>query len=134
MAIQTTRTPARYKDFYNNFDVHPARGDLFVLEDADSVKNSIKNLIFTNRGERFFQPLIGSSINRTLFENISPETTFRIKTYIETTIENFEPRAKLIATYVVPSEDENAYNVTIVFSLVNNPNPISFDLLLTRVR
>lgn len=134
MAIQTTRTTARYKDFYNTFDVHPVRGDLYALQDEESVKNSIKNLIFTNRGERFFQPLIGSDIRRTLFENISPETTFLIQTYIETTIQNYEPRAKLISAYVTPSIDENAYNVTITFSLINNPNPITFNVLLTRVR
>lgn len=134
MAIQTLRTPARFKDFYNNFDVHPTRGDLFVLEDADSVKNSIKNLIFTNRGERFFQPLIGSDIRRMLFENISPDTTFMIKSFIETTIRNYEPRAKLLAVYVNPTIDELSYNVQIVFSLINNPAPITFNVLLTRVR
>lgn len=134
MAIQTTRTSPRYKDFYNSFDVHPVRGDLYVLQDEEAVKNSIKNLIFTNRGERFFQPLLGSDIRRTLFENISPETTFLIETYIENTIRNYEPRAKLISVYVVPTIDENAYDVTITFSIINNPNPISLNVLLTRVR
>ena len=134
MAIQTTRTTARYKDFYDNLDAHPVRGDLFVLEDAEAVKTSIRNLIFTNRGERFFQPYLGSDIRRALFENVSPETTFMIQTYIESTIQNFEPRANLLATYVNPTPDENAYNIQIVFSLINNPAPITFNLLLTRVR
>ena len=53
---------------------------------------------------------------------------------IESTIENFEPRANLIAVYVNPYPDQNGYNVKIVFSTINNPQPITFDVLLTRVR
>lgn len=134
MAIQTKRASARYKDFYNDFDAHPVRKDLFVLEDVDSVKNSIKNLIFTDPGERLFAPLIGSGIRASLFENITPHTAFTIKTQIETTIENFEPRARLIDVIVNVLPDQNAYNAQIIFSTINNPQPIIFDVLLTRVR
>lgn len=134
MAIQTTRKTARYKDFYNNLNAHPVRKDLFVLEDTDSIKNSIKNLIFTDPGERLFQPFIGSGIRASLFENISENTAYMIKTQVETTIENFEPRAKLLAVYVNPYPEQNGYNVKIVFSTINNPQPILFEVLLTRVR
>lgn len=134
MAIQTTRSTARYKDFYNNFNAHPVRKDLYVLENEDSIKNSIKNLVFTDPGERFFQPYLGSGVRASLFENISENTAYIIKTQIEATIENFEPRANLIAVYVNPYPDENGYNVKIVFSTINNPQPIVFDVLLTRVR
>lgn len=134
MAIQTLRTTIKYKDFYDNFDVHPVRKDLYVLEDTDAVKNSIKNLVFTDPGERLFQPLIGGGIRQTLFENISSITAQTIRTLIFSTIENFEPRANLIEVYVDPRPDENGYGVTIVFSTINNPTPITFDVLLTRVR
>lgn len=134
MTIQTTRAQARYKDFYNNLDAHPVRKDLYVLEDVDSIKNSLKNLIFTDPGERFFQPLIGSGIRDSLFENLSAHTAFTIKTQVETTITNFEPRARLIKVIVNPIYDENAYNVQIIFSTINNPQPITFNVLLTRVR
>lgn len=134
MTIQTTRAQARYKDFYNNLDAHPVRKDLYVLEDVDSIKNSLKNLIFTDPGERFFQPLIGSGIRQSLFENLSAHTAFTIQTQVETTITNFEPRARLIRVIVNPLYDENAYNVQIIFSTINNPQPITFNVLLTRVR
>ena len=134
MTIQTTRTTARYKDFYDSFAAHPVRKDLYVLEDVDSIKNSIKNLIFTDPGERPFAPFLGGGIRQFLFENITPITSFSIQTQIEATIDNFEPRAKLIAVYVTPQPDQNLYTVQIVFSVINNPEPVTFDVLLTRVR
>lgn len=126
MAIQTTRPTARYKDFYNNMNAHPVRKDLFVLENEDSIKNSNKLALI---------PLPTKGWNRaSLFENISENTAYIIKTQVETTIENFEPRANLLAVYVNPYPDQNGYNVKIVFSTINNPQPITFDVLLTRVR
>jgi len=134
MTIQTTRAQARYKDFYNNLDAHPVRKDLYVLEDVDSIKNSLKNLILTDPGERFFQPLVGSGIRASLFENLSAHTAYTIQTQVETTITNFEPRARLIRVVVNPLYDQNAYNVQIIFSTINNPQPVTFNVLLTRVR
>ena len=134
MVTQTTRSTPKFKDFYNNFDTHPVRKDLFVLSDVDDIKNSIKNLIFTDPGERFFNPYLGGGIKQSLFEDVSAVTSYNIQTQVEATIENFEPRAKLIAVYVTPYADENAYNIQIVFSTINNPAPITFDVLLTRVR
>lgn len=134
MAIQTQRPTARYKDFYSNLESHPVRKDLFVLEDADSVKTSIKNLLFTDYGERFFQPDLGAGIKRLLFENITAETEYVLKRKIEVTIRNYEPRVNLLEVYVNGVPDENGYAVTILFSLVNNPAVQTYNLLLTRVR
>lgn len=134
MAIQTQRSAARYKDFYSNLESHPVRKDLFVLEDADAVKTSIKNLLFTDYGERFFQPDLGAGIKRLLFENITAETEYVLKRKIEVSIRNFEPRVNLLEVYVNGVPDENGYAVTILFSLVNNPAVQTYNLLLTRIR
>ena len=134
MAVQTQRPTARYKDFYTNLESHPVRKDLFVLEDADSVKTSLKNLLFTDYGERFFQPDLGAGIKRLLFENITAETEYVLKRKIEVTIRNYEPRVNLLEVYVNGVPDENGYAVTILFSLVNNPAVQTYNLLLTRVR
>lgn len=139
MTIQTTRTPPKYKDFYTNFDVKAKttgrqKGDLYVLTDADAVKTSIKNLVLTDPNERFFRPNLGGGIRRSLFSNISINTEAIIKTQIEYTIKNYEPRARLIEVYVNAVPDENRYAVTIVFSLVNSTEQITLDLILYRVR
>lgn len=134
MAIQTTRKDIRYKDFYTNLDVHPVRKDLFVLSDVDSIKNSLKNILFTDPGERFFNPYFGGGIRASLFENVNPNTAYLIKTQVETSIQNFEPRAQLIDVYVTPLPDNNSYNIQVVFTTINNPSPIVFNTMLTRVR
>jgi phage baseplate assembly protein W len=134
MTIQTTRAIPRYKDFYNNFDVHPVRKDLYVLSDVDAVKRSIRNLVFTSPGERFFQPYLGGGIDDLLFENIDNHTSNMLKVYIDSTISNFEPRALVSEVVVTPNANENGYFIKIVFSTINNPTPITYDFLLTRVR
>jgi phage baseplate assembly protein W len=123
-----------YTDISTNFTIHPIRGDLVLLKDADSVKRSIRNLIFTDPFERPFNPLLGGGINASLFENISRDTESIIKIRITETIENFEPRANLINVKVKALPDDNAYNVTIVFSINNNVQPIQLDFILRRVR
>lgn len=132
--MSTIRPNVRYKDFYNDLNAHPVRKDLFVLQDTDAVKNSIKNLVFTNPRERFFNPSLGSGIRASLFENMSAHTAFVIQTQIEATIINFEPRANLIQVVVTPDPDLNGYYTRIIFSTINNPEPTSIDVLLTRVR
>jgi phage baseplate assembly protein W len=134
MTIQTLRKSPRYKDFYINFDAHPVRKDLYVLEDTDSIKNAIKSILFTDPSERFFAPFFGGGIRASLFENITNNTAYIIQKQVEISIENFEPRANLIQVVVTPREDQNAYAITVVFSTINNPNPITFNTMLTRVR
>ena len=134
MAIQEKRSSARYKDFYTNLDSHPVRKDLFVLEDADAVKNAIKNIMFTEYGERFFQPDFGAGIRSLLFENITPETQYVLKRRIELAVRNHEPRVDLLEIFLNPLPDENSYAVTLLFSIVNRPEMHEFNVLLTRVR
>jgi len=134
MTIRALRKEPRYKDFYINFDTHPVRKDLYVLEDIDSIKQAIKNIIFTDPGERFFSPYFGGGIRASLFENMDSNTAYYIRKQVELSIKNFEPRAQVIQVVVTPREDLNAYAITIVFSTINNPEPIIFNTMLTRVR
>ena len=128
-------TNSIYSDIPTNFDIHPIKKDLVMITDDISVKKSIRNLILTNPYERFFNPTLGSGINRSLFENITADTEYTIKQHIKETINNFEPRANLINVVVQAASDSNGYNVTIVFSINNNVNPITLTLkLVTRVR
>jgi phage baseplate assembly protein W len=127
-------TTVFYSDIPTNFDVHPIKGDLVLLTNEQSVKRSIRNLLLTNPGERFFNPNLGAGIRNTLFENISRDTEYIIKEKISETIRNYEPRASLYSVNVKALPDENAYYATIVFYLTNNTVPITLDLILRRVR
>jgi len=123
-----------YSDFLSSFGMHPNKKDLLRNTNEESVKSSIRNILLTNRGERLFNSLIGSDINKILFENISPITESNLKTFIETAITNYEPRAKLQQVLVSGMPDMNAYNVTIVFTTINTSEPITVEMLLERTR
>ena len=123
-----------YRDFLTNLNPHPDSKQLVTNENEDAVVRSIKNLILTDKFERPFQPTIGCRIKSFLFENISPQVTSAIRTEIETTINEHEPRAKLLEVIVSPIEERNMYVVTVVFYTVNVEEPITFKVVLERVR
>jgi len=127
-------TQAVYSDFTIDMDKAYNSRDLLLLKNEDAVKSSIRNILLTNRNERPFNPFLGSDINAILFENITPATTSLLKEFIVKSIENFEPRAKLITVEVSPSDDLNQYFITVVFTITTNPQPVALDLILNRVR
>lgn len=123
-----------YSDFFDDLTVHPNTQDIVRYTNEDAVKRSIRNLILTNKYERFFNPGIGSNIRKILFEQISDETTALLQTYCEETINNYEKRAKLINIQVTSNETTQSYNITIYFYVINNPNPVGLAISLYRVR
>lgn len=130
-----TKQPIIYSDFMNNLDLHPLSGDLAKITNAESVKQSIKNLVLTSYGERLFNPTVGSNVYKTLFEPLNGFTLNDMQDHIVNTITFNEPRANLIEVVVsgVPNND-NAVAATIVFSLINTNEVASLNLILRRVR
>jgi phage baseplate assembly protein W len=127
-------TTTYYSDIPTNFDVHPVKEDLVLVTNESAVKRSIRNLLLTDPYERFFNPLLGSGIRQTLFENVSKDTEFFLKEKITETIVNYEPRADLISVGVKALPDENAYSASIIFAISNSTQPVTLDLVLRRVR
>jgi phage baseplate assembly protein W len=108
--------------------------DLTVWKDEDSVKESMKNLILTDRGERLMQPNLGGNINAMLFENITPAIIILIQNQVRNTIELYEPRAELIDVVATSNIDDNTVRVRIVFYITNVQQPITLDVFLERTR
>lgn len=123
-----------YSDFLTNLNPHPVSGMLLRFTNEKAVTRSIRNLILTNPGERLYQPQIGSGIRGLLFEPISPVTTVALRRAIEYTIRRYEPRAKILRVDVISREEQNAYNVTVAYMLINNTDPITVNVTLQRVR
>ena len=121
-------------DFLVNFNRHPETDQLVRLTNSEAVKRALRNLILTQKTERFFQPDIGSDINRILFEDMSPQTAIVLEQYIIEVISNYEPRAGNVQVFIQPDDFNHAYNVSIVFTIINNSNPIVLNLSLNRVR
>lgn len=123
-----------YKDIDFSFTAHPETKDIVKKVDVNSIKQSIKSLLFTYPGERLFQPEIGSQIRTLLFEPIDFITSEALKRSITYTLENFEPRIKLDLVEVVPQYDDNAYEVSIFFTALGVNQAASISVTLERLR
>ena len=139
MSIATYLSPTKKKislnsDFRKDLLTSPVSKDLAILKDEDAVKESIKNLILTDRGERLMQPYIGGNIRAMLFENMTPGTLKLIKDRVTTTIETYEPRAELIDVFVSGDLDTADVSVRITFYIRNAEQPIQLDVILQRNR
>lgn len=123
-----------YADFLTDFDMHPVKKDVVRYINENAVKQSIKNLILTNRGDRLFNNTLGCDIRSMLFEQMSASNDEVIMDLIRSTIENYEPRARIMDINVTSDYDTNTVNVTIVFSIINKQEPITLELILNRIR
>jgi phage baseplate assembly protein W len=104
----------------------------FINERA--VSRSVRNLLSTNRGERLYQPDIGSDLSNLLFEQMTDGMATTISNLIYSTLEQYEPRAKILRLSVIPNYDRNLYDVTISFMIINSQEPFTLNIALDRVR
>ena len=134
MAEITIKSNRGFVDLDLNFNVHPTTKDINKFKNENAIINSVKNLVLTNHYERPFQPDLGSNLKRLLFEPVDNATAALLEREITETIENFEPRVQLRDVTASGFPDENGYKVEIVFDLINNPDPVTVDFFLERVR
>lgn len=122
-----------YRDFFSSFSIGN-NNDLETIENEFSVRQSIVNIIQTRTGERPFSPNYGSEVHKLLFENFSTHTSAVLSDLIRNAIENFEPRANIMDVIVTPREENNAYTISIIFSVINKVEPIALEFLINRTR
>lgn len=128
MAINFSRA---FKDISLSFVKNPITNDILVLRNEDAIKKSVINLVRTYLGERFFNSLIGTSLNKSLFELFSGEISETIREEIVTLMENFEPRINVREVLTNVDESEYTLNVTMIYDIVGLPFPTqSVDFLL----
>ena len=109
--------------------------DLITIKNETAIARSIRNLIFTLPGERFFNQNLGSRISNSLFENIDNTSAGIIQDEIKNTIENYEPRVDLISVEVLPNYEEYSFDVNITYNIVGIdvlPQQLTFALEQTR--
>lgn len=124
-----------FKDLSMSFQVNPLNYDLIALKNESAIARSVRNLVLTYPGERFFNEDLGSKVSQSLFENIDEISASIIKDEIENTINNYEPRVNLIRVIVEPNYDNAEFNVTINYRIVGIdvlPQQLSFALQPTR--
>ena len=129
------RVKRKFKDISMSFEKNPLNDDLISLSDTSAIARSIRNIVFTSPGEKFFNPDFGSRISESLFENVDEVSALAIEDEIKSSIINFEPRVNLLDTVVVANPDDNEMNVTIEYEIVGidiPPQQLEFVLLPTR--
>ena len=127
-------TKAIFSDIPISFTAHPITGNVKKSINRDAVKNSVRNIILTNHGERFFKPKFGGNVTSQLFENASKFTEFNTARSIRIALQNYEPRAEVINVRVDTNPDTNNLTATLKFRIFNDPEPINLDVLLERTR
>ena len=131
----SARSSRVYRDIALSFEKNTATNDVIVKQDIDAVKQSVRNLILTNHYERPFHPEIGSSVTAMLFEPMNPITANILQRTIGECIENFEPRARLVSINASAMIEQNAYEVTVSFYVVNAPSElVTLTTMLERSR
>ena len=132
--VTINKTVKQFIDLDLNFLPHPVTGDIVRSYDADSINKNLKYLILTQNYEVPFHPEVGCQVNGLLFEEADYMTTQLMQRTIENAIQNFEPRVSLLSVEVDTDNTKHAFNVTIVYKIVNTLQPVTFNLLLKRTR
>lgn len=130
---------SEYKDLNLAFKINPlasadGRGDIRPVKDINAIRNSIKNILLTRKGERPFNPLFGCNLKDYLFEPADPITTASMRSEIYETLGNQEPRVKVKEVAIENYADRNAYAITITVLIVNTQQQVDVEFYLKRVR
>ena len=129
------RVSRGFKDISMSFEVNPINADIIGVKNDTAIARSIRNLVLTNPGERFFNEDLGSGVGEVLFDVLDDISGAVIRDEIEQTIIRFEPRVKLTDVKVKPDYDNNEFNVTITYDIVGMdalPQQLNFALQPTR--
>ena len=129
------RVSQGFKDLSMTFQRNPLNDDLIALKNETAISRSIRNIVFTVPGERFFDNGFGPSISRSLFENLDNISANTIREEITQSILNYEPRVELARVNVRPNFENNEFNVTIIYEIIGAdvpPQELQFVLQPTR--
>ena len=129
------RVSPGFKDLSMTFQANPLNFDLIGLKNENAIARSVRNIVFTLPGEKFFDENFGSRISATLFENIDDISAGLINDEIRQSINRYEPRVELTDVEVSPDFDNNQFDVLIVYNIIGAdvpPQELQFALQSTR--
>ena len=108
-----------YKDLAYSMFANPMSGDIGKKTGAAAVKGAIVSILKTNFNERLFAPEFGSNIRGLLFEQMNPITEQRMKKEVESAVARHEPRAEVLGISVKAQEEQNRYEVSVLFNVAS---------------
>ena len=107
-----------FKDLSMSFQVNPISSDLIATKNETAIARSVRNLVLTRPGEKFFNPNLGSRVYETLFDNMDEVSASIVEDDIRDTIDNYEPRVKLVSVKATPDYQGNAFDVVITYNII----------------
>ena len=113
-----SRVSRGFKDISLSFIKHPVTNDIVALKNEDAIKKSVVNLVRTQIGERFFEPLLGTSLEGSMFELATEEIGLELESEIKVLLENYEPRIRISRIKAEASPDTYELNVNLVYDIV----------------
>lgn len=123
-----------YADLRKDMLLNPVNSDVTRYTDEQSVKEAIKNILMINQGEKLFNPTFGGSLRNLLFDNITLGKETIIRKNIQTSLNNYEPRANILNVKVQLFNNTNSAEITIVFKVINSQEPVTLSVILDRAR
>tara|TARA_B100000131_G_scaffold106036_1_gene102874 strand:- start:1475 stop:1876 length:402 start_codon:yes stop_codon:yes gene_type:complete len=130
-----TRISRSFKDISLSFVPHPVSNDLKILKNESAIRRSVRNIVQTIPTERFFNPIFGSDVYKSLFDFVDFGTASTIQGQIEIALDNFEPRIENVVVQVDPQPDNNTFNATISYEIVGQEFPVQeYSFLLEATR
>ena len=124
-----------FKDLSVTFKKHPVTNDIVVAKDKAAITQSITALLLTIKGERPFQPNLGSDLTSMLFEPLDYGTSALITSRIRDVLNRYEPRIEVDAIRCIPDEINNGYEVEMTYSIVGRKDtPVTVEFFLERTR
>ena len=117
------RVSQGFKDISMTFQSNPLNDDLIALKNENAIARSIRNIVYTLPGEKFFNSSFGSRITESLFENIDDVTSTIIVDEIRQSIEIYEDRVQVIDVLADPNFENNSFDVTIIYEIIGRNVP-----------
>jgi phage baseplate assembly protein W len=133
--MPVSRVDRYFKDISLSFQTNPISYDIAILKNENAIAKSIRNIVLTANGEKFFNQNYGGEIQNSLFESFDNVSSSIIEEKVRTAIENYESRVRIVSLDIIPNEEYYQYDVSIVYEIIGieaSPQQLSFALLPTR--
>lgn len=129
----TTTARKSYSDIDCSFETKPS-GDIYKKTDAAAVKQAVKNLLLTRRGEKPFNPYYGSGLYDLMFSISTEVDEDDVSDYVINTLKNNEPRVKVLRVNTNFSTDYYSAEITVEFQVINTLETTTVTVTISRNR
>lgn len=121
LGSDVSKTSRQFRDIITSFAVHPSTKDVSAVKNDVAIKQSLKNLVLTQPGEKFYNQDFGSRVYQLLFEPLDPFTVTELKQDIINTIRNYDQRIEVESLTVLPNIDEHYLQVDLKYTIIGSP-------------